>query len=66
MWHANNETWKKTNNGRIRIDRSRMNQNAWSKGNIQLLGNIGSGHHQISGDERKKKTKKRISDEREN
>ena len=30
------------------------NNNAWRKGNLQMLGNIVSGHHQTSGDERKK------------
>ena len=30
-----------------------MNQNAWRKGKLQVLRNIGSGHHQTSRDERK-------------
>ena len=34
------------------------------KGNLQILGKIGSGHHQTCGDERKKK-KKRIPQENE-
>ena len=32
----------------------------------RVLGNIGCGHHQTSGDERKKNFKKSISGEREN
>ena len=28
-------------------------QNAQKKGNLQVLGNIGSGHHHTSGDDRK-------------
>ena len=42
----------------------RKNQNARGKGNLQILGNIGSWHHQTSGDERKE-SKKSISGERE-
>ena len=30
-----------------------LKQNARRKGNLQILGNIGSEHHQTSGDERK-------------
>ena len=42
------------------------NQNARRKGNLQILGNIGSEHHQSSGDEKKKKKKiKRVSQENE-
>ena len=52
MCHANNEKQKTTNNGWNRSNKSRKNQNALRKGNLQMLGNIGSGHHQISGDER--------------
>ena len=33
---------KKTNNRRNRTIKSRKNQNAWRKGNLQVLGNIGS------------------------
>ena len=32
----------------------RENQNTRKKENLQILGNIGSGHPQISGNERKK------------
>ena len=45
MSHAHNEKWKKTNNVRNRIAESKKNQNAWRKGNLQALGDIGSGHH---------------------
>ena len=44
---------KKTNNGRNRTARSRKNQNTWRKGKLQVLENVGSGQHQISGDKRK-------------
>ena len=36
---------KKTNNGRNRIVKSEKNQNTWRKGKLQVLGNIGIGHH---------------------
>ena len=35
---------KKGNNGMDRTVRSRKNQNTWRKGNLQVLGNFGSGH----------------------
>ena len=35
------------------IEISKNNQNTQRKGNLQLHGNTGSGHHQISRDERK-------------
>ena len=44
---------KTTNDGRNRTTKSRKNQNAWRKGNLQIRGNIGSGRHQTCGDERK-------------
>ena len=50
---------------RNRINISRKNQNARRKGNLQILGNFGSGHHQTCGDERKN-LKKNTSEEREN
>ena len=50
---------------RVRTAKLRKNQNAQRKGNLQILGNIGSGHHRTSGDKRKK-FKKRISGERGN
>ena len=42
----------------------KKNQNAWGEGNLQILGKIGSGHNQTSGDEGK--SKNNISREREN
>ena len=46
----------------------KKNQNAQRKGNLQILGNIESGHHQTRGTERKtfKKSKKSVSGERKN
>ena len=55
MYHAYNEKRKTTKDGRNRSTKSRKNQNAQRKGNLQILGNIGSRHHQISGDEGKNK-----------
>ena len=51
------------NDGRNRTTKSRKNQNAWRKGNSQMIGNSGSGGHQTSGD--KIKDKKRIPPENE-
>ena len=45
MCHAGNEKWEKINNGR-RTAKSEKSQNAWKEGKLQVLGNIGSGHHQ--------------------
>ena len=42
----------------------KKNQNTRKKGNLQTLGNIGSEHHQTSGEERK--NSKRVPGEREN
>ena len=50
MRHADNEKWKKKNNGMNRTAESVKNQNALRKGKLQVLGNIGSGHHQTSGE----------------
>ena len=52
-----------TNYGRNSTTKSRKNQNARKKGNLQILGNIGNGHHQTNRDERKKL--KRIPQEKE-
>ena len=41
------------NDGRNRNTKSRKNQNAGRKGNLQILASIGSRHHHISEDERK-------------
>ena len=38
MFHANNEKLMTTYNGKIRTTKSRKNQNAWRKGNLQTLG----------------------------
>ena len=40
--------------GRNWTTKSRKYQNVWKRGNLQVLGNIGLAHHQISGNERKK------------
>ena len=37
----------------IELPNQEKNQNAQRKGNLQILENIGSRHHQISNDERK-------------
>ena len=46
---------RKWHDRRNQTTKSRKNQNAKRKGNEQILGNIGSWHHQTSGDERKNK-----------
>ena len=38
----------------IKLPNQEKNQKAWRKGKLEVVGNIGSGHHQTSGDERKK------------
>ena len=40
--HANNENQETTHDGRSRIAKSRKTQNARRRGNLQILGNIGS------------------------
>ena len=40
---------------RDRPTKPRKNSNIQGKGNVQIIENIGSWHHQISRDERKKK-----------
>ena len=49
---------------RIELSNQEKNQNPRRKGNEQILGNGGRGHHQTCGDERKNK-KKNTSGERE-
>ena len=49
MCHVNNEKWKTTNEGRNRTTKPRKNQIVQRKGNLQILGNIGSRQHQTSG-----------------
>ena len=58
---ANNEKHEMTHDGRKRTAKPRKNQNTWSKGNLEILRSIGSGHHQTSGD--MKKLQKNISGE---
>ena len=41
----------------IEVPKSRKNKNAWRNGNLQILGNIGSRHHQTNRDERKNSKK---------
>ena len=43
IYHANHEKSKNPNDERTRTTKSKKkNQNAWRKGNLQILGNIGS------------------------
>ena len=53
MYHAHYVKWKKTNNRRNTSAESRKNQKTRRKGKYQVLGDIGSGHHKTSEDERK-------------
>ena len=54
MYHANNEEPETTHDGRNRTTKSRKNQSARRKENLQIIGNIENRYHQTSGDERKK------------
>ena len=54
MYYTCVDLQKTTNDGRNRTTKSRKSQNSLRKGNLQVLRNIGSGHHQASRDERKK------------
>ena len=45
MYHDRNEKRQTTHVGKSRTTKSRKNQNARCKGNIQILENIGSWHH---------------------
>ena len=56
MSHSNNIRWKETDNRRNKTTKSVNNYNAQRRGNLEVLGNIRSGHDQTSGDERKNKT----------
>ena len=49
----------------IELSNQEKTQNTQRKGNFQILRNIGHGHHQTRGDERKK-IKNNTSGEREN
>ena len=53
MRHANYEKRETTHDGKNKTTLSRKNRNAQRKEHLQILGNIGSGHHQTRGDERK-------------
>ena len=44
---------KTTNNGRNRTSKSRKIQMSWRKGDLHILWDIGSEHHQTCGEERK-------------
>ena len=50
MLHSNNEKWKTTNDEGIKLLKLRKNTTLGEKGNLQILGNIGNGLHQISRD----------------
>ena len=65
MCHTINEKQKNTNDGRNSFTKSRKNQNARRKENLQILENCGSWHHQKIGGEIKK-VKKNAPKEREN
>ena len=54
---AKNESWETTYDRKNRTNKSRKNQEAWRKRNLQIHGTIESGHRQTSGDERKKSYK---------
>ena len=54
MMRSNNDKQKTTNDGANITTISRKNQNTRTKGNLQILGNTGSGNDQTSGDEKKK------------
>ena len=55
MHHANNEKGETTHDGRNRTTEPRKNQSVRGKGNLQILGNSGSGLHQTSRYKRKSK-----------
>ena len=61
---GNNEKRETTHDERNGTTKSRRNKNARKKGNLKILRNIGSRHHQTRGYERKK-LKKNIYGERE-
>ena len=64
MRHASIKKQETTLDRRNRTNKSRKNQNAKRRGNLQILLNIGSWHHQTSGD-KKKTHKKRVSQEKQ-
>ena len=58
--HACNKKWQTIHYRRGRTTKSSSHQNTRRKGNLQILGHIGSWHHQTTENERKK-IKKRLS-----
>ena len=58
MCYAYYQKWEKIDNRRNRTAKSGKDQNTSRKGNLQVLGNIGSGNRETSGDEKKKKPQK--------
>ena len=64
MCYGNNEKCKTTLDRKNRTTKSRKNQNAQRKGNVKILGNTESGHHQTSGDERKIKKRKPLKNKK--
>ena len=54
MCHVKNESGKRQMAKEKELPKSRKNQNAWRKRNLQTLGNIRSGYHQTTDDKKKK------------
>ena len=57
IWHrkmrsARHEKWQTTSNWRNRTTKSRQDQNARRKRDLQILRNLGGWHHQTSGNEK--------------
>ena len=63
MCHTGKEKQVTIHDEKNRFTKQGRNQNTWRKGNLQILGNIGSGHYQTSADERK--NEKRVYQENE-
>ena len=71
IWHRKmcptcNEKRPTTPDGRNGTARSRQDQKVRRNGNLQILGHLVSGHHQIRGDERKDKERQPKSYLRQN
>ena len=64
MRQVRNKKWETKSGEKNRIAKSEKNQNVWRKKTLVFLRNIGSGHYETSGDERKK-IEKSTSDEGE-
>ena len=58
MCHAQNEKWKKTKKLMESKYQIKKESEGLEKRKLIVLWNIGSGHHETSGDERKKKEKR--------